>query len=57
VQLTRLSYWVHCESIIAVAESRGQFGNPERRGTSTVGSRYQRSSEEISEDSACAVVN
>jgi hypothetical protein len=50
--------WVHCESIVAVAMARGQFGNPER-GMSTVGNRYQRTDEgtEDWENLVRAVVN
>jgi hypothetical protein len=49
---------VHCESRVAVAVARGQFGNLVR-GTSAVGTRYQRAGEGKAdrEDSVCAIVN
>jgi hypothetical protein len=45
-------------SRVAVAEARGQFGNPEEWGTSADGSPYQSAGEEIvhREDSVSAAV-
>jgi hypothetical protein len=35
------------QSTIAVAEARGQFGNTEKGGVFVVGSRYQKTCEDI----------
>jgi hypothetical protein len=50
---------VHCESRVAMAVARMQFGNPkEGERSSSVGSRYQRAGEGTAdqEDSVLAVV-
>jgi hypothetical protein len=49
---------VHCQSRVAVAVVRGQFGNP-GRGTSAGESRYQRTGEGTADrmDSVHAILN